>query len=192
MKIRLWGFLLLFCMGALKFGLCAEFHDESVAKPGEGFYSEVRVGVLLHDMGDPFKQRHESGADLNAELLFGSPDNAFFNFLFNPRPHVGVSLNTAGGTTQIYGGITWHFDVFSCLFLEASFGGEGHTGRINNKSSNRQALGARFLFREGVSLGVNMGDHHTVSVMLDHASHAGLGGRNPGLTSLGLRYGYKI
>src|SRR5262245_38931951 len=60
-----------------------------------GWIDEVKMGVLAHDirvfgLGRP----GEAGADFNVEVLFPSP--AFLRILGAPRPHLGVSVNTAG------------------------------------------------------------------------------------------------
>ncbi|MEN8236352.1 MAG: acyloxyacyl hydrolase [Pseudomonadota bacterium] len=153
---------------------------------------EIRAGLLYHDIKTNLDQRYEKGANVNAELLFTIPDDSILDYIWSPRPHLGVSINTQGGTSQFYGGLTWHFAIYSPIFLELSLGGELHNGRTAEKSSKRQALGSQGLFRESVSLGVEFCQNHTLSVMLDHASNASLTSNNPGLTSLGLRYGYKF
>ena len=159
-----------------------------IIEPDSGIISELRLGVLAHDAGKNF----EEGQDINAEVLFNSPDNAFFNFLFSPRPHIGASINLSGATNQFYVGFTWQWVFLDPCFVEFNFGGEAHDGETSERSSKSKALGSRLLFREGISLGVTIADHHTLSVMLDHASNASLSDHNPGLTNLGVRYGYKF
>lgn len=169
-------------------GFCAH---ESRAQE-DSFVSEIRAGVLKHDIGGDLGHRHERGYDINAEMLFTAPENAVFDFLFSPRPHLGTSINTRGGSHQFYFGLTWHFDFFEYTFLELSFGGSANTGKRKTPTRRKQALGSNIMFRESVSLGLNLGDRHTLSVILDHTSNASLASRNPGLTGLGLRYGYKL
>ena len=53
---------------------------------------ELKVGGLAHDVG--FLGHHvESGADVNVELLFTSPD--LLRYIGSPRPHIGADINTA-------------------------------------------------------------------------------------------------
>ncbi len=153
-----------------------------------GWIDEVRAGVLSHDVGRAF----EKGQDINAELLFKSPKNAFFDFIWSPRPHLGASINVRGATSQFYGGLTWQWAPWEWLFFEASFGGEVHNGKTSERSALRKALGTRLLFRESIAVGVVFKQKHTLSVMLDHSSNASLANDNPGLTNLGLRYGYRF
>src|SRR5207253_650138 len=79
----------------------------------EGIFSEVRLGVLAHDVG--FLGGREPGADINAEVLFVSPfpDDwgstwpQWLRWIARPRPHIGGDVNTAGATSQAYLGLTW-------------------------------------------------------------------------------------
>jgi lipid A 3-O-deacylase len=151
---------------------------------------EIRLGVLRHDVKSELKHMYEEGYDINAEYLFSSPQNAFFDVIFSPRPHLGTSINTRGATSQFYTGLTWHINLCSWLFFELNFGGETHNGKLKHRSKKRKALGSRLLFREGVALGVQFANHHSLSILLDHASNAKLARPNPGLTGFGLRYGY--
>jgi lipid A 3-O-deacylase len=151
---------------------------------------EIRLGVLRHDVKSELKHMYEKGYDANLEYLFATPCNSFFKYIFSPRPHIGTSINTRGATSQFYAGVTWHVDLFSCVFLELNFGGETHNGKLKHRSKKRKALGSRLLFREGVALGVQLATHHSLSVILDHASNAKLAKPNPGLTGFGVRYGY--
>jgi lipid A 3-O-deacylase len=151
---------------------------------------EIRVGVLRHDVKSELKHVFEKGYDVNLEYLFATPCNSFFDFIFSPRPHVGTSINTRGGTNQFYAGVTWHVDFLSCLWVEVNFGGETHNAKLKHRSKKHKALGSRLLFREGIALGVQFATHHSVSVLLDHASNARLAKPNPGLTGFGIRYGY--
>src|SRR5262245_49778404 len=69
-----------------------------------GVISELRAGWLYHDAGI-FSNKKEKGSDGNAELLFTPPD--VLSGLWSPRLHLGTSINTAGETSQVYGGLTW-------------------------------------------------------------------------------------
>src|SRR5204863_344645 len=65
---------------------------------------EIKVGGLAHDVGLGGHHR-ESGADVNLEVLFASPD--IFKVILAPRPHFGVDINSNGKTSSYYGGLTW-------------------------------------------------------------------------------------
>jgi len=78
---------------------------------------EVKLGVLAHDIH--FLSDHvEPGADINVEVLFSSP--ALLRVLGAPRPHLGLSLNTAGATNYAHGGLTWRGRPWGRLRVIAS------------------------------------------------------------------------
>ena len=154
--------------------------------------NEARIGILKHDVKSRFKHSYEKGYDINLETLWKTPEYIFFTKIFSPRPHIGASINTDKGTDQFYLGLTWRLDFFKYLFIEGTFGGEIHTGRLNKQTKHKQNLGSRLLFRESISLGYQFLENNSISIILDHASNASLAEKNSGLTNLGLRYGYSF
>ncbi len=159
--------------------------------PGPGWIDEVKLGVLAHDIR--FLGNHvEPGADLNVEVLFPSP--AVLRILWAPRPHLGLSLNTAGATDSAYLGLTWSGQPWrplltlpEGLFVAGSLGGGIHDGHLNTAPPDRKVLGSRLLFRESVEAGYQLTPRVRLSGMLDHMSNAGLAPHNQGLTNLGAR-----
>jgi len=136
----------------------------------------------------------EPGADVNVEVLFASP--AFLRVLGAPRPHLGLSINTAGATDYGYIGLTWSgrpwrplLTLPEGLFVAGSLGGSVHDGYLNTAPPERKRLGSRLLFRESVEVGYQLTHRVSVSVMLDHLSNAGLAHYNQSLNNLGLRVG---
>ncbi|MGY8999673.1 MAG: acyloxyacyl hydrolase [Rhodospirillales bacterium] len=152
-----------------------------------GVLSEMRVGALLHDFG-PFSHRKEQGYDGNLELLFTSP--GFLAFIRSPRPHIGMSLNSAGDTNQAYLGLTWEWLFFDNYFTNFSLGGGYHDGYKATDILDRKSLGCTILFRESLDVGYRFGGVHSIMAHLDHISNAKLCSTNEGLESVGLRYGY--
>ena len=158
-----------------------------------GWMDEVKLGVLAHDIR--FLGNHvEPGADINVEVLFPSP--ALLRVLWAPRPHLGLSLNTAGATDYAYVGLTWSgrpwrplFALPEGLFAAGSLGGGVHDGHRNTAPPERKILGSRLLFRESVEAGYQLTRKVSLSVMLDHLSNAGLATHNQGLTNFGARIG---
>jgi len=154
---------------------------------------EVKLGVLAHDIR--FLGNHvEPGADINVEVLFPSP--ALLRVLWAPRPHLGLSLNTAGATDYAYVGLTWSgrpwrplLALPEGLFVAGSLGGGVHDGHCNAAPPERKVLGSRLLFRESVEAGYQLTRRVSLSVMLDHVSNAGLATHNQGLTNFGARIG---
>ena len=146
---------------------------------------EARLGVLYHDATSG--SRVESGLDLNLEVLWQSP--TFLEAVLSPRPHLGLSLNTAGDTSQIYAGLTWSWLIADPIFIEIALGGAVHDGETGRASRDERAMGCRALFREAFSVGGLIGPSGSLSLEISHISNAGLCDDNAGLTNLGLRYG---
>ena len=164
-----------------------------LAHAGLGWLDEVKLGVLAHDIR--FLADHvEPGADINVEVLFSSP--ALLRVLGAPRPHLGLSLNTAGATNYAYGGLTWRgrpwhrlLTLPEGLFVAGSLGGGIHDGQLHSGPPDRKLLGSRLLFRESVEAGYQLTQRVSLSVMLDHLSNADLAAPNQGLTNFGVRIG---
>ena len=160
-----------------------------VTASADGPVSEVRFGVLAHDVA-LFASNKESGADINAEIMFASPD--WLGWLGRPRPHLGGSINTTGDTSAGYFGLTWDTDFADSLFFEFGAGGAVHDGKTQTSDPRRKELGCRALFHLSTSLGYRVTERVNLSVMLDHMSNASLCDRNESLNNAGLRLGYRF
>ncbi len=165
-------------------------------------FSEIRVGAFMHDTG-PFSASDEGGVDANVELLFASP--GIFDFMWSPRPHIGVSYSASGDTSQAYTGLTWEWSFWSGWFAGFGLGGMIHDGHLVGVDGKSKSLGCRFLFRESINAGYRFNKRHALMVHIDHSSNASLcekntsdgseSGRhtvvvNEGIESVGMRYGY--
>ncbi len=160
---------------------------------------EVKIGALAHDVG--FLTHHvESGADVNLEVLFVSPD--LLGLIGSPRPHIGADINTAGNTSDGYFGLTWGWTLVPSLFgagavfANGSLGGAVQDGLTGTNATvappGRKLLGSAVLFRESAELGYQITPVVSISAILDHISNANLAPRNAGITSAGARLGFKF
>jgi len=152
-----------------------------------GILDEADIGLLAHDVpiGVP---RQESGVDTNGELRFVSP--GLLAPILAPRPHVGFSVNSDGGNSYAYAGLTWTANFTSALFADLGLGGAVHNGPDNSMSPTHKGLGTRGLFHEYLDFGARFAASWNASIFFDHVSNADIGRHNPGLTNLGLRVGY--
>jgi lipid A 3-O-deacylase len=157
---------------------------------------EVKAGVLAHDV-TLFGRHVESGADVNLEMLFTSPD--LLAVIGSPRPHIGADINTAGNTSDGYFGLTWGISMIQNLFnpgdsvfVTGSLGGALQDGFELTAPAGRKRLGSVLLFRESAELGYQVTPTISVSAILDHISNANLAPRNAGITSAGARFGFKF
>ena len=80
-------------------------------------------------------------------------------------------------------------DGFFGYFSE---GGSVNDGKISTTNPARKSLGSHVLFKEGLDLGYQFNDVISLAAFVDHISNAGLANRNEGLTSAGMRVGYKF
>lgn len=154
--------------------------------------SELRFGALAHNRV-PLSDEVEHGMQANIEARFRSPE--ILRAAGAPRPTLGLSVNTAGDTSFLYGGLTWGGFVWNRLFLEAFLGAAAHDGEVDSDDPgphDRTQFGSRVLFRGAVEVGYRFLDNHSISIMLDHYSNLGLASPNQGSEDVGLRYGYKF
>ena len=156
---------------------------------------EVKIGALAHDLG--FLGHHvETGADINLEVLFASPEA--LRIIGSPRPHIGGDINTDGHTSDGYFGLTWGIGLPSLfgwgqgLFINGSLGGSINNGRINSGPPTEKLLGSSILFRESAELGYQFTPIVNASAILSHISNANLGKHNQGITSAGGRLGFRF
>lgn len=151
---------------------------------------EIRVGVYDHNSNLAASRHETNNPDINAEVLFASPD--WLSWAFAPRPQLGANINTGSGTSIAYAGLAWDFTIVSGLFIEGSFGGAVHDGETRHQTSNKLNLGCRAMFHESASIGWHFDDHSSLMATIDHMSNASLCDANPGLTDVGVRYGYSF
>lgn len=149
---------------------------------------ELRVGALLHNRKLSLKPRAEKGMDVNLEALLPSPGATIFKKVRSPRPHIGVSVNTDGGTSALYGGLTWRLLEYGAVSLEGSFGAALHNGKLDAHNQGREDLGSRGLFRMSAELSGRFLHRHGFSLFIDHMSNASLATENDGITNAGIRY----
>jgi lipid A 3-O-deacylase len=157
--------------------------------PARRTAAEVRLGGLIHDEG-PFSRNEEDGFDINLEILFPSP--RLLEIIWSPRPHIGVTFNTEGDTSQAYFGLSWEWEFWGNWFAGFSWGGAVHDGELLTNKIDRKELGCRLLFRESVEFGYRVAGRHGISLFLDHISNANICDANEGLENFGVRYGYRF
>ena len=163
-------------------------------EPGGGIVSEIKAGVLQHDLR-LIAADSEAGQAVNAEVLFRSP--RILDAIWSPRPHLGASVSLDGDTDQVYGGMTWTFRPFgegalAPVWLSAFGGGAVHNGRLDTTDSGRNSLGSRVLFRFGGEVGADLTERVSVSAYFAHISNAFLADRNEGLDQAGVRLGWRF
>jgi lipid A 3-O-deacylase len=166
------------------------------ARAQSSIVDEVKVGALAHDVGF-LGDSVEGGADLMGEVLFKSPE--VLSIIGSPRPAVGVSVNTAGDTSYVYGDLSWTLalwhpegDPETGPYVLGAAGGAVHDGRLDSATDSEKALGSRVLFHLAVGLGYHVTRATSVEAYFDHLSNADLASHNAGLNNVGVRVGFKF
>ena len=181
---RLGGAILVVCT-SLATPAVAE--EETAAELG--WLYELSAGILAHDVDNLWSgSREENGLDLNVGLVLRRPSFAFLTGFV--RPYLGVSVNTRGDTSKLYGGFVWQYVADSGWFLKLGLGGAVHDGERETLREGKKELGSQVLFHIPIELGRSVRGRHRVSLYFDHVSNASLADENEGLDTLGLRYGY--
>jgi lipid A 3-O-deacylase len=196
-------------LALLVLSLCAVTHpaqaQDAQNHPLGGFVDEVKLGLLAHDISLFAANPKEDGVDVNAEVLFvklpfadaGRP--GWLNFLLTPRPTIGGTINTNGGTSFGYLDLAWTVDyadqIFSSndgLFGSFEFGGAIHDGPLDSDDPNRESMGSRADFHLAAELGYRFDQHFNAAIYYEHISNAGLASPNPGINNAGVRLGYRF
>lgn len=151
--------------------------------------SEVRLGIAHHDTG-VFGNNKEDAVDIVLGVRFEPLGGEVWDVVANPRPFLGLNINTAGDTSSLNGGLNWDWDVWNQAFFSFAWGGALHNGKLSTNNPGRKELGSRVLFYLAAELGYRFDGRQSVAIRLDHMSNAGLTDDNEGLDTVGLVYGY--
>ena len=187
------------------FALCSFFvfqinnikaFEDKTAKGFMGIY-EVKQGILAHDRGWFGKNREGFGPDYNFELMFKSPN--ILKKIWSPKPIIGLTQTSTGGSSLYYGGITWDANITKNWFVTGTTG-IAYTNGLKKLPQGQVAtgdkkiqFGSQWLHRGAIELGWNFYGNDTISLMFSHVSHASmLSDKNHGMDEFGIRYGYRF
>ena len=132
----------------------------------------------------------EKGPDAGLEVIFS---HTLFDFLgATAHPNAGVSINTRGNTSQLYGGFLLCWRQLAPFAVATGFGLTVHDGERESDAVDRKSLGSRVLFRIPIQIGYALGTHHRLTIAFDHVSNAYLVSPNDGMDTLGVFYGYRF
>ena len=170
--------------------------EDKTAKSFMNLY-EVKQGVLAHDRGWFGKNREGFGPDYNFELMFNSPN--ILKKIGAPKPILGLTQTSTGGSSLYYGGITWDANITKNWFVAGTTGiayTNGLTkltkGQVPTGDKKIQ-FGSKWLHRGAIELGWNFYGNDTISLMFSHVSHGSmLDDKNHGMDEFGIRYGYRF
>ena len=161
-----------------------------------GIY-ELKQGLLAHDRGWFGTNREGFGPDYNFELMFNSPN--FMNRFWSPKPILGLTQTSSGGSSLYYGGLTWDFKISEKWFFSGTTGIAYTNGLTKlNKGAvptgdKKIQFGSNIFHRGALEIGWNFYGKDTISLMFSHVSHASmLDEKNQGMDEFGIRYGYRF
>ena len=170
--------------------------EDKATKGFMGVY-EVKQGILAHDRGWFGKNREGIGPDYNFELMFNSPN--ILKKVWSPKPIIGLTQTSTGGSSLYYGGITWDANISKNWFVTGTTG-IAYTNGLTKLAKGQVAtgdkkiqFGSQWLHRGAIELGWNFYGNDTISLMFSHVSHASmLSDKNHGMDEFGIRYGYRF
>lgn len=157
----------------------------------DGYFYRAFFGILAHDVGGLWSgTRLEDGVDINGEIVFCRTGISVLAGTL--RPNLGLSVNNQGDTSKLYGGVLWELNTPSGFFLATGLGAAVHNGKLDTDDKDKKSLGSRILFRIPIEFGYRVTAHHSLSILFDHVSNAGLASPNEGQDTIGIRYGYSF
>ena len=170
--------------------------EDKTAKNFMNLY-EVKQGILAHDRGWFGKNREGFGPDYNFELMFNSPK--ILKKIWSPKPVLGLTQTSTGGSSLYYGGITWDANITKNWFVTGTTGiaytnGLSKLPKGQVPTGDKQIqFGSKWLHRGAIELGWNFYGNDTISLMFSHVSHGSmLDDKNHGMDEFGIRYGYRF
>ncbi|MEM5515892.1 acyloxyacyl hydrolase [Henriciella sp. AS95] len=161
---------------------------------------EARLGVMQHNICviDCKNADKEDGPNIEGEIVFASPD--FLSFIFEPRPYIVGSYNTAGNTNFGGFGLMWNWDFAQGWSVEPSLGYVIHDGALESPfpqgdprsdafARENVYYGSEDLFRTGLALNKDFGANWGLQLQYEHLSHGQIlgNGRNQGVDNVGVR-----
>lgn len=192
--------LALLALGATPGAVAAQASAVDPLASSLPWLSEVRLGVTTAavELNEavlilPAEVNLGRVSNITGEALFEGFDLSAVNVPGEIRPVLGASLNVLGGDSWAWAGLNYHVALLEPVFFEFTLGGTVHNGYLDNPPPGRDAYGCRALIYASGGFGVNLSDTMTVSLTLDHGSHAKMcGATNPGFNALSLKLGYKF
>jgi len=157
----------------------------------DGLIAELKLGVLDHDASGLWSgfRAEPNSVSVNLEALL-APSVAFAGGAI--RPAVGASINTDGGTSNVYFDARWQYEMASGFFLGLGIGATVHDGQLKLEDFDQKGLGSRLLFHIPLEIGFRFDAHNSLSAYFEHMSNAYTVSPNEGLDRLGIRYGYRF
>lgn len=147
------------------------------------YAGELFGGLYVHDVDTPLTRSGiEGGVDVQLGWRGGRLGSSPL------QPYAFVAINTAGETNYAAAGISAKFG--KQVYVRPGVGIAVHTGSSGDfQRTDKIAFGSRLLFAPELGLGVQLSERASVEASWVHMSHAQLlGGQNPGIDNIGVRF----
>lgn len=167
--------------------------------------NEVHVGVMQHNIcvTDCKNADKEDGPNVEFQVSFDSP--GFLHWAGAPEPYIIASINTQGNTSYGGFGLEWRWEFADGWALEPGVGYIVHDGELENPfapgspentafNNEHVLLGSEDLFRTSLGLTRDFEGPWEAQLLFEHLSHGQVlgNGRNQGMDSVGIRFGYQF
>ena len=124
------------------------------------------------------------------QISLTSSDKSVLQFLFSPRSQFGFNTDPGTGTSRGYVGLSWN------LFDNSGFFGNlGFTGSLTRPGAEemyRRSFGPSLAVHGTFELGYQIGNQHSLTLSLDHATAPDPYSEHSDYNNFRLRYGLKF
>lgn len=190
-----------------------------VLATGPASAGEIIAGVYAHDvtfLGEAVglgAAGKEGGANIHlgwrSDRIDAAPD-----WMGGPRAHIFISANTAGDTSYVAAGLSWHIPITDDArwYVQPGMGLAYQDGydmfpdwrdpglsveEVNRRialRSERIEFGSHILFEPEIALGYRVTDNTSVELSYVHLSNGQIfnQGKNEGLDEVGLRFVHRF
>jgi len=108
------------------------------------------------------------GAYENFSISLTSPSSGVFQFLFSPRPQLGVGLDRDSSVSRSYAGLTWN--LFNSNSVFGNFGLAGTYDAANANDPLHRVIGPPLMVHGALEFGYHLDPQNSLSLSLDHGN----------------------
>jgi hypothetical protein len=176
--------------GAVLAGALLLGSPQAIAAGSTGSGALVPGGFALPEFRLNFPDLLAGPPSGDLQISLTSSDKSVLQFLFSPRSQFGINTDPGTGTSRGYVGLSWNLFENGGFFGNLGFAGS--LTRPGAEEMNRRALGAPLAVHGTFELGYQIGNQHSLTLSLDHASAPDLFAEHSDYNNFRLRYGLKF
>jgi hypothetical protein len=130
------------------------------------------------------------GESENFSISLTSPNAGVFQFLFSPRPQLGVGFDKDTGISRSYAGLTWN--LFNNNTVFGNLGLAGTYDAANSNDPLHRAVGPPLMVHGALEFGYHLDQQNSLSLSLDHGTAPEMRLGSESSDNLILHYGLKF